>query len=151
MRAVAAVQAARNLPPRFGVLATIGGYALTSDVALVDGNMLSADPGGPETGCLREVHRLLRPGGRAIILEFMRPTNAVIRRIYEFFSNRVMPVVATWVSRDSSGAYRYLPRSVVTFLDAGQMCAKLQATGFVQTTATSLTSGVVNVYVATRS
>jgi len=100
---------------------------------------------------LREMHRVLRSGGRAIILEFMRPTNAVIRRVYEFFSNRVMPVAATWVSGDRSGAYRYFPRSVVTFLDADQMCARLQAAGFVQTTATSLTWGVVKVYVATRS
>ena len=100
---------------------------------------------------LGEMFRVLRPGGRAIILEFMRPTNAVVRRIYEFFSNRVMPVAATWVSGDRSGAYRYLPRSVVTFLDADQMCARLRAAGFVQATATPLTWGVVTVYVATRS
>jgi len=100
---------------------------------------------------LREMLRVLRPGGRAIILEFMRPTNAVIRRVYEFFSNRVMPIAATWVSGDRSGAYRYFPRSVVTFLDVDQMCARLRAAGFVQATATPLTWGVVAVYVATRS
>ena len=100
---------------------------------------------------LGEMFRVLRPGGRAIILEFMRPTNAVVRRIYEFFSNRVMPVAATWVSGDRSGAYRYFPRSVVTFVDADQMCARLRAAGFVQATATLLTWGVVTVYVATRS
>ena len=100
---------------------------------------------------LREMHRVLRPGGRAIILEFMRPTNAVIRYFYEFFTNRVMPIAASWVSGDRSGAYRYLPRSVVTFLDADQMCVRLHAAGFVQTTATPLTWGVVTVYVATRN
>jgi len=102
-------------------------------------------------GGLREMFRVLRPGGRAVILEFMRPTNAVIRGVYEFFSNRVMPIAATWVSGDSSGAYRYFPRSVVTFLDADQMCARLLAAGFVQATATPLTWSVVTVYVATRS
>lgn len=100
---------------------------------------------------LREMHRVLRPGGRAVILEFMRPTNAVIRRVYEFFTNRVMPLAASWVSGDRSGAYRYLPRSVVTFLNADQMCAKLHTAGFVQATATPLTWGVVTVYVAARS
>jgi len=99
----------------------------------------------------REMVRVLRPGGRAIILEFMRPANAFVRRFYEFFSHRVMPFAATWVSGDSSGAYRYFPRSVVTFLDADQMCARLHAAGFVQTTATPLTWGVVTVFVATRS
>jgi len=100
---------------------------------------------------LQEMHRVLRAGGRAVILEFMRPPNAVVRRFYEFFSNRVMPIAATWVSGDTSGAYRYFPRSVVTFLDADQMCARLRAAGFVQATATPLTWGVVTVYVATRS
>lgn len=100
---------------------------------------------------LREMHRVLRPGGRAIILEFTRPTHTVIRHLYEFFTNRVMPVAASWVSGDRSGAYRYLPRSVVTFLNADQMCARLQAAGFDQASATPLTWGVVAVYVAMRS
>jgi demethylmenaquinone methyltransferase/2-methoxy-6-polyprenyl-1,4-benzoquinol methylase len=100
---------------------------------------------------LGEMFRVVRPGGRAIIVEFTRPTNAVVRRFYEFFSNRMMPIAASWVSGDNSGAYRYVPRSVVTFLDADQMCARLRAAGFVQATATPLTWGVVTVYVATRS
>jgi len=100
---------------------------------------------------LREMVRVLRSGGRAIIVEFTRPTNAVIRHVYEFFSNRVMPIAATWVSGDSSGAYRYFPRSVITFLSADQMCARLRAAGFAQATATPLTWGVVTVFIATRS
>lgn len=100
---------------------------------------------------LREMFRVLRPGGRAVILEFMRPPNAVVRRFYEFFSNRIMPIAASWVSGDTSGAYRYFPRSVVTFLNADQMCARLHAAGFVQATATPLTLGVVTVYIATRN
>lgn len=100
---------------------------------------------------LKEMVRVLRPGGRAVILEFARPTNAVIRRFYEFFSNRMMPIAATWVSGDTSGAYRYLPRSVITFPGADQMCDRLRAAGFVQATSTPLTWGVVCVYIATRS
>lgn len=100
---------------------------------------------------LQEMHRVLRSGGRAIILEFTRPPNSLFRHFYEFFSHRVMPVAASWVSGDRSGAYRYLPRSVITFLNADQMCSRLQTAGFVQATATPLTWGVVTVYVATRS
>ncbi|MFH1110140.1 MAG: class I SAM-dependent methyltransferase [Planctomycetota bacterium] len=100
---------------------------------------------------LGEMFRVLRPGGRAVILEFTRPTNALVRCLYELYSNRLMPIAASWVSGDRSGAYRYLPRSVVSFLSADQMCAKLHAAGFVQAAATPLTLGVVTVYIATRS
>jgi demethylmenaquinone methyltransferase/2-methoxy-6-polyprenyl-1,4-benzoquinol methylase len=100
---------------------------------------------------LSEMHRVLRPGGRAVILEFTRPTNALARGFYEVYSNRLMPVVASWVSGDKSGAYRYLPKSVVSFLDAAQMCERLRAVGFHEATATPLTMGVVTVYVATKS
>jgi demethylmenaquinone methyltransferase/2-methoxy-6-polyprenyl-1,4-benzoquinol methylase len=100
---------------------------------------------------LGEMFRVLRPGGRAAILEFTRPTNALVRCLYELYSNRLMPIAASWVSGDRSGAYRYLPQSVVSFLSADQMCAKLRAAGFVQAAATPLTLGVVTVYIATRS
>jgi len=100
---------------------------------------------------LGEMFRVLRPGGRAVILEFTRPTNALVRCLYELYSNRLIPIAASWVSGDRSGAYRYLPRSVVSFLSADQMCAKLHAVGFVQAAATPLSLGVVTVYIATRS
>ena len=99
---------------------------------------------------LTEMHRVLRPGGRAVILEFTRPKNAIARRCYELYSNRLMPTLAGWVSGDTSGAYRYLPQSVVSFLDATQMCERLRAVGFADAVATPLTFGVVTVYVATK-
>jgi len=97
---------------------------------------------------LREMHRVLTPGGRAVILEFTRPASRLIRAGYEFYTARLMPLLASWLSRDRTGAYRYLPRSVVSFLDAGQMCDRLVAAGFRRVQATPLTCGVVTVYVA---
>ncbi len=100
---------------------------------------------------LFEMFRVLRRGGRAVILEFTRPKNRVARRLYEFYSHRFMPVAATLISRDRSGAYRYLPRSVVSFPSAEQMCSRLRRAGFDRTTATPLSMGIVTVYVAVRN
>jgi demethylmenaquinone methyltransferase/2-methoxy-6-polyprenyl-1,4-benzoquinol methylase len=99
---------------------------------------------------LREMHRVLRPGGRAVILEFTRPRNVLFRGMYEVYANRVMPLFATMVSGDRSGAYRYLPRSVVSFASAEEMCQRLRDAGFAAVSMTPLTLGVVTVYVARR-
>lgn len=100
---------------------------------------------------LAEMHRVLKPGGRAVILEFTRPKNALARACYELYSTRFMPLFAAWLSGDRSGAYRYLPKSVVSFLDATQMCDRLREVGFSEARATPLTMGVVTVYVATKT
>jgi len=99
---------------------------------------------------LAEMHRVLRPGGRTVILEFTRPANRVVRVVHEFYAGRLMPLGAALVARDRSGAYRYLPKSVVSFLDAQQLSDRLRAAGFDQVTATPLTFGVVTVYRGTK-
>ncbi len=99
---------------------------------------------------LAQMHRVLKPGGRAVILEFTRPAHRVTRRLFEVYANHVMPALATVISGDRSGAYRYLPRSVVSFPDAEQMCVRLRRAGFNRVTATPLTTGIVTVYVALR-
>ena len=85
-----------------------------------------------------------------MILEFTRAGNRLARTVYEFYTNHVMPLAATLVSGDRSGAYRYLPRSVVSFIEAGEMCARLRRVGFRAATPTPLTMGIVTVYIAER-
>lgn len=95
---------------------------------------------------LAEMFRVLRAGGRIVILEFSRPQGRFFRAVYELYSNQIMPWAACRISGDKSGAYRYLPRSVVSFIDAPQMVERLAVAGFVNAAATPLTFGVVRVY-----
>jgi len=64
-----------------------------------------------------EFHRVLRPGGRLMILEFSLPRHPVLKAGYNLYFKHVMPRTATLLSRDTTGAYKYLPQSVSTFID----------------------------------
>ncbi len=99
---------------------------------------------------LAEFHRVLRSGGRVVILEFTRPPSRLFRGCYELYSNRFMPIAASWISGDRTGAYRYLPRSVVSFPDARELCGRLTDAGFTRVQTTPMTLGVVTAYVAYR-
>ena len=100
---------------------------------------------------LAEMHRVLTPSGRVVILEFTTPTNRLLRSLYSLYSHRLMPIAATLISGDRGGAYRYLPRSVVSFHTAEQMCERLSHAGFSRVSATPLSMGIVTVYVAWRN
>lgn len=99
---------------------------------------------------LAEMARVLRLGGRAVVLEFGLPRNRLMRWLYLCYANRIMPRLATWISRDSTGAYRYLPRSVISFPDTGAVIDAFRSAGFTDVTVHRLTWGVVAVYVAER-
>lgn len=101
-----------------------------------------SDPGR----ALSEFHRVLRPGGRLIVLEFSRPRAAPIRWVNDLYCKVIMPRTATLISRDRSGAYYYLPRSVETFLEREEMAAALERTGFTGVRMKPMTFGVCVCY-----
>ena len=71
---------------------------------------------GDVDAAMGEFRRVLRPGGVLAVLEFDRPSFAPARWFHRVYTERIMPWTATWIARDRSGAYHYLPRSVDTFL-----------------------------------
>jgi demethylmenaquinone methyltransferase / 2-methoxy-6-polyprenyl-1,4-benzoquinol methylase len=95
---------------------------------------------------LSEFRRVLRPGGRLIILEFSLPTNPILRGLYNFYFRQVLPRTATLISGDKTGAYKYLPESVNTFIGRQQMMEMMRAAGFEQVEQFPMTFGVCVCY-----
>jgi demethylmenaquinone methyltransferase/2-methoxy-6-polyprenyl-1,4-benzoquinol methylase len=118
------------------------GDASVDVVSIAFGIRNVADP----AAAMREFARVLRPGGRVCILEFSLPTNPVMRGLYNFYFKHIMPRTATLISRDRSGAYKYLPQSVNTFLGRPQMVAMMEAAGFRDVKQTPMTLGIAVAY-----
>jgi len=104
---------------------------------------------GDPARALREFRRVLRPGsGRLVVLEFSQPRNAALRGLNRFYTHRVMPLTAGLIARDRSGAYRYLPRSVDTFIEGDAMRAAILDADFAHVQTHPMTFGVCSAYVA---
>ena len=98
---------------------------------------------------LHEVHRVLRPGARFVILEFTTPRFAPVRWGYHLYFHRVLPWIGGIISGHRS-AYRYLPRSVAHFPSELELAARVRAAGFAHVHWQSLTLGVAAVHIATK-
>lgn len=99
---------------------------------------------------LREMRRVLAPGGRAVILEFGIPRTPILGSLYGIYMRRALPRLARWISRDTTGAYDYLPQSVSSFVNTPEMIDRLRRAGFERVEHKPLTFGAVVVYRAWR-
>ena len=93
---------------------------------------------------LREMHRVLKPGGRLVILDFSLP-NGILRGPYRWYLHHVLPHLAGWLTGQRD-AYEYLGGSIEQFPSGTAMTDLLETCGFVKTGFTPLTLGVVTVY-----
>jgi len=98
---------------------------------------------------LTELRRVVKPGGRVVCLELVRPTSGIIGAFYRFYLYRIVPVLGRWISGDGK-AYRYLPDSIGCFLSVVEFHKMMEEAGFRQVGHRSLNLGTIAAYVGVK-
>jgi len=97
----------------------------------------------------REVRRVLKPGGRYVVLEFSRPPLTLFRALYHFYIRTVIPALGGWLTGERS-AFEYLNQSIESFPGQVALAGELHKAGFSEVTWHNLTFGIVAVHVAVK-
>jgi demethylmenaquinone methyltransferase / 2-methoxy-6-polyprenyl-1,4-benzoquinol methylase len=95
--------------------------------------------------CLREMSRVVRPGGQVLVLEFTMPPGAVLQSLYRFYFTRVLPTIGRLVSKDGD-AYSYLPRTVLAWPSPGEFQREMEEEGLVECGHSLLTRGIACIH-----
>ena len=98
---------------------------------------------------LREIHRVLEPGGRFVILEFTTPRSPIVRAGYHLYFHHILPQIGALVSGHRT-AYAYLPRSVANFPIEEDLAARFRAAGFADVQWRTLTFGIAAIHRGTK-
>ncbi|WP_439483073.1 bifunctional demethylmenaquinone methyltransferase/2-methoxy-6-polyprenyl-1,4-benzoquinol methylase UbiE [Cyclobacterium plantarum] len=94
---------------------------------------------------LTDMHRVLKPGGKTVILEFSKPKKFPMKQAYSFYFRYILPQIGKIISKDQS-AYTYLPESVKDFPDGRDFLDILEKVGFKKTQCKTLTFGISSIY-----
>jgi demethylmenaquinone methyltransferase/2-methoxy-6-polyprenyl-1,4-benzoquinol methylase len=100
-------------------------------------------------GGLKELWRVLKPGGRCAVLEFSSPVVPGFRALFRLYFTRILPRIGGLVS-GSRGAYEYLPDSVSRFPDQKRLAELMQGVGFAEVEYLNLTGGIAALHLGTR-
>ncbi len=98
-----------------------------------------------QRAALTEMHRMLRPGGRALVLEFSRPVLPGLTPLYDWYSFNVLPQLGRWVAGDAD-SYRYLAESIRMHPDQATLRELMQQSGFARCQYYNLTGGIVAIH-----
>jgi demethylmenaquinone methyltransferase/2-methoxy-6-polyprenyl-1,4-benzoquinol methylase len=99
---------------------------------------------------LKEMLRVLKPGGISVILELTKPQAPPFAQLYTVYSRVGLPIMGKIISRHNS-AYRYLPESIAQFPARNEFCALMETAGFSETNAMSLTFGAATIFIGRKS
>jgi len=100
---------------------------------------------------VREMVRVVRPGGRVVILEFHRPRrHGLLAGIFSLYFRRILPTLGGWISGGRHGGYAYLVRSIRGFGPPGRLAGTMRRTGLAGVRAEPLPGGVASLYVGER-
>lgn len=95
---------------------------------------------------LREMARVVRPGGRVLVLEFCKPKAPLLASAYLFYFRRILPRLGKWVSGAANDAYQYLPDSVMKFPERGEFLGLMERAGLAAPRFHALSGGIAAVY-----
>lgn len=99
---------------------------------------------------LREMVRVVRPGGKVLVLEFTRPRGWFFGPVYMLYFRHILPLLGREIAAGAGDAYRYLPQSVEAFVGPEEMTARFSAQGLRDVRAVPMTFGVVHLYVGVK-